>query len=47
MADRPFASTMNAMAHVDPDKRKANRRLAILIGIVALGFYVLMLLLSL
>lgn len=38
---------MNATTDLTRDKRKANRRLAILIGIVALGFYMLMLLFSL
>jgi hypothetical protein len=37
---------MNATTHLNRDKRKANRRLAILIGIVALGFYLLMFLFS-
>lgn len=46
MAEPGLAHTMNAASHIDRDKRKANRRLALLIGVVALGFYLLMLLFS-
>lgn len=35
---------MNATAQIDGEKRKANRRLALVLGVVALGFYLLMVL---
>lgn len=35
---------MNVMTDTDSGKRKANRRLALVLGLVAFGFYLLMLL---
>jgi hypothetical protein len=35
---------MNATAQIGGEKRKANRRLALVLGFVALGFYLLMVL---
>lgn len=32
------------MAGTDPDKRKANRRLALVLGLLAFGFYLLVVL---
>lgn len=38
--------TANDSARLDAGTRKANRRLAVVLGLVALGFYLLMLLFS-
>ena len=35
--------TVADVAHVDEKTRRANRRLAVVLGLVALGFYLLML----
>jgi hypothetical protein len=40
----PRDQRMNLMTDMNSAKRKANRRLALVLGVVALGFYLLMLL---
>ena len=37
---------MAGVAHIDEKTRRANRRLAIILGLVALGFYLTMLFFS-
>lgn len=44
MAESTPAGMMSVSADIERDKRKANRRLALAIGLVALGFYLLMVL---